>query len=336
MSCSARVRCSTSTTASSDIEHVAEDVRPLVPEARVAIAHGQIDEGGLERRGLGVLASGELDVLVCTTIVESGLDIHGEHPRGRPRRPVGLAQLYQLRGRVGRARPARLRYLLYPATRALRKSAYERLKTIGEFTDLGSGFKMAMRDLEIRGAGNLLGAEQRGHIAAVGFDLYVEMVAEAVGELTGEVRDTPAEVVIDLPADANLPRDYVPRRRAVEAYRRLGGLDRCGAVDDVDARVGRPLRTVAAPARTLIDVARVRVACIDAWHKGALSATRTRAYRRVGHAQEHRDSPATAGSEHQDQRRHGRVPDPWREARQRGRGHPLGARRSGPTGSIAH
>ena len=127
-------------------------------------------------------------MLVCTTIVESGLDMPTVNTLVVDRADMlGLAQLYQLRGRVGRRGQRAYAYLLYPRDRALSEEAYERLKTIGEFTDLGSGFKIAMRDLEIRGAGNLLGAEQSGHIAAVGFDLYVEMVTEAVGELTGEV-----------------------------------------------------------------------------------------------------------------------------------------------------
>ena len=161
-------------------------VRELVPEARVAIAHGQMDESRLERVVLD-FADHEYDVLVCTTIVESGLDMPTVNTMVVDRADLlGLAQLYQLRGRVGRRGQRAYAYLLHPPDRVLTEEAYERLKTIGEFTDLGSGFKIAMRDLEIRGAGNLLGGEQSGHIAAVGFDLYCEMVTEAVGELTGD------------------------------------------------------------------------------------------------------------------------------------------------------
>ncbi len=149
------------------------------------------------------------------------------------------------------------------ADRALTEEAYERLKTIGEFTDLGSGFKIAMRDLEIRGAGNLLGGEQSGHIAAVGFDLYMEMVTEAVGELTGEVSEAPAEVAIDLPVSAHLPRDYVARDDVrMEAYRRLASVGSSGDVDDIEAewtdRYGPP----PAPAEALLEVARLRVECL--------------------------------------------------------------------------
>ena len=209
-----------------DIEHVAEQVRHLVPEARVAIAHGQMDEGRLERVVLD-FADREYDVLVCTTIVESGLDMPTVNTLVVDRADLlGLAQLYQLRGRVGRRGQRAYAYLLHPADRALTEEAYERLKAIGEYTDLGSGFKLAMRDLEIRGAGNLLGGAQSGHIAAVGFDLYCELVTEAVGELKGEKPVEPFEVVLDLPIDAHLPRVRGARRRpygGLPATRGRGG-----------------------------------------------------------------------------------------------------------------
>src|SRR5207302_9462770 len=138
---------------------------------------------------------------------------------------LGLGQLHQLRGRVGRAGQRAYAYLFFPPDRALTEEAYERLKTIGEHTELGSGFKIAMRDLEIRGAGNLLGADQSGHIAAVGYDLYVRMVSEAVAELKGEVPPQPAEIKLDLPIEAHLPREYVARDDLrLEAYRRLAAV----------------------------------------------------------------------------------------------------------------
>ena len=200
-----------------DIEHVAADVRELVPEARVAVAHGQMDEGRLERV-VQKFWEHEFDVLVCTTIVESGLDMPTVNTLVVDRADrLGLAQLYQLRGRVGRRGQRAYAYLLYPSDHKLSEEAYERLKTIGEFTDLGSGFKIAMRDLEIRGAGSLLGAEQSGHIAAVGFDLYVEMVTEAVGELT----DAPTVTCrrgADRPA-----RHRAPAARLHRARRRADG-----------------------------------------------------------------------------------------------------------------
>ena len=246
-----------------DIEHVAEDVRNLVPEARVAVAHGQMDESRLEQV-VTRFWEREFDVLVCTTIVESGLDMPTVNTLVVDRADLlGLAQMYQLRGRVGRRGQRAYAYLLHPRDRALTEEAYERLKTIGEFTDLGSGFKIAMRDLEIRGAGNLLGGEQSGHIAAVGFDLYMEMVTEAVGELTGEVREEPVEVSIDLPVTAHLPSDYVSRDDVrMEAYRRLASVRDADDVDDIEAewidRYGPP----PTPARTLLEVARLRAACL--------------------------------------------------------------------------
>jgi transcription-repair coupling factor (superfamily II helicase) len=246
-----------------DIGHIAEDVRRLVPEARIAIAHGQMDENRLERV-VQEFWEHEHDVLVCTTIVESGLDMPTVNTLVVDRADMlGLAQLYQLRGRVGRRGQRAYAYLLYPRDHRLTEEAYERLKTIGEFTDLGSGFKIAMRDLEIRGAGNLLGGEQSGHIAAVGFDLYVEMVTEAVGELTGEVREPPNEVQIDVPVTANLPRDYIARDDVrMEAYRRLAAVTTRSDVDDIRAewedRYGPP----PAPAEALLDVARLRAECV--------------------------------------------------------------------------
>jgi transcription-repair coupling factor (superfamily II helicase) len=176
---------------------------------------------------------------------------------------LGLAQLYQLRGRVGRRGQRAYAYLLHPPDRALSEEAYERLKTIGEYTDLGSGFKIAMRDLEIRGAGNLLGAEQSGQIAAVGFDLYMEMVTEAVGELTGEAPAIPAEVAIDLPVDAHLPRDYIARDDVrLEAYRHLAAATTDADVDDVAGEWADRYGPPPPPASALLDVARLRVACL--------------------------------------------------------------------------
>ena len=206
----------------------------------------------------------EFDVLVCTTIIESGLDMPTVNTLVVDRSDLlGLAQLYQLRGRVGRRGQRAYAYLFHPADRVLTEEAYERLKTIGEFTDLGSGFKIAMRDLEIRGAGNLLGAAQSGHIAAVGFDLYCQMVTEAVGELKGEPIPEPLEITVDVPVDASLPRDYVARDDVrMEAYRRLAAVTDPVDVDDVRAewedRYGPP----PAAAVALLDVARLRAECV--------------------------------------------------------------------------
>jgi transcription-repair coupling factor (superfamily II helicase) len=234
-----------------------------VPEARLAVAHGQMDEARLERVVLDFWER-EYDVLVCTTIIESGLDIPTVNTLIVDRADrLGLAQLYQLRGRVGRRGQRAYAYLLHPANRALSEEAYERLKTIGEFTDLGSGFSIAMRDLEQRGAGNLLGADQSGHIAAVGFDLYCQLVTEAVSELKGEPVPVPVEVTIDLPLDAHLPRDYVTRDDVrMEAYRRLAAVRDPTDVDDVRAEWEDRYGPAPAPAAALLDAARLRAECV--------------------------------------------------------------------------
>jgi len=207
------------------IDETAERVRALVPEAQVAVAHGQLAEGALERIMLSFLR-GDADVLVCTTIVESGLDIPSANTLIVERADeLGLAQLYQIRGRVGRSRERAYAYLLYPSAAALSEEAGARLATLSDYTELGSGFKIAMRDLEIRGAGNLLGDEQSGHVAAVGFELYVGMIDEAVRLLSGDSAEEAAEPVrMDLPVDAFVPGDYVPYEAAkIEVHRRVAG-----------------------------------------------------------------------------------------------------------------
>src|SRR5205085_11764687 len=245
-----------------DIDDVATEVRELVPEARIAVAHGQMDEGSLEQVVFDFW-QGDYDVLVCTTIIESGIDMPTVNTLVVDRADLmGLGQLHQLRGRVGRAGQRAYAYLFFPPDRALSEEAYERLKTIGEHTELGSGFKIAMRDLEIRGAGNLLGADQSGHIAAVGYDLYVQMVTEAVAELKGEVPREPAEVKLDLPVHANLPKDYVSREELrLEAYRRLAAVTTEAEVDDIRAEWVDRYGPVPGPAEALLSVARLRAEC---------------------------------------------------------------------------
>jgi transcription-repair coupling factor (superfamily II helicase) len=245
-----------------DIDHVAKQVKDLVPEARVAVAHGQMDEGTLERVVLDFW-EGEYDVLVCTTIIESGIDMPTVNTLIADRADLlGLGQLHQLRGRVGRAGQRAYAYLFFPPDRALSEEAYERLKTIGEHTELGSGFKIAMRDLEIRGAGNLLGGDQSGHIAAVGYDLYVQMVSEAVAELKGEELRPPAEIKIDLPVDAHLPSDYVAREDLrLEAYRRLATVTTEVEVEDIRTEWLDRYGPLPPPAEALLRVGRLRAEC---------------------------------------------------------------------------
>jgi transcription-repair coupling factor (superfamily II helicase) len=245
-----------------DIEYVARDLRELVPEARVVVAHGQMDEGTLERVVLDFW-DGEYDVLVCTTIIESGIDMPTVNTLVVDRADLlGLGQLHQLRGRVGRAGQRAYAYLFVPPDRVLSEEAYERLRTIGEHTELGSGFKIAMRDLEIRGAGNLLGASQSGHIAAVGYDLYVQMVSETVAELKGETLKEPAEIKLDLPLDAHLPKTYVDRDDLrLDAYRRLATVTTDAEVDDIRTEWLDRYGPLPPPAEALLAVGSLRAAC---------------------------------------------------------------------------
>jgi transcription-repair coupling factor (superfamily II helicase) len=246
-----------------DIERVAADLRQLVPEARIVVAHGQMDEALLEKVVYDFW-QGQYDVLVCTTIIESGIDMPTVNTLVVDRADrLGLGQLHQLRGRVGRAGQRAYAYLLFPPDRVLSEQAYERLRTIGEHTELGSGFKIAMRDLEIRGAGNLLGANQSGHIAAVGYDLYVQMVSEAVAELKGEEVKVPAEIRLDLPVSANLPVDYVSREDLrLEAYRRLATVASHSEVDDIKAEWLDRYGPLPAPAEALVGIGHLRAEAV--------------------------------------------------------------------------
>ena len=242
-----------------DIDATAEHVRELVPEARVAIAHGQMDEGTLEQLVLA-FSDGDYDVLVCTTIIESGIDMPTVNTLVVDRADLlGLGQMHQLRGRVGRSGQRAYAYLFVPPDRVLSEEAYERLRTIGEATELGSGFKIAMRDLEIRGAGNLLGTGQSGHIAAVGYDLYCQMVSEAVAELKGEPIREPAEIKLDLPLNAHLPREYVTKEELrLEAYRRLAVVTTDAEVDDIRVEWEDRYGPLPPPAVDLLAIARLR------------------------------------------------------------------------------
>ncbi len=244
------------------IDECASRLRELVPEARIAVAHGQMDEGTLEQVVLDFW-DGEYDVLVCTTIIESGIDMPAVNTLVVERADLlGLGQMHQLRGRVGRSGQRAYAYLFHPRDKSLSEEAYERLRTIGEATDLGSGFKIAMRDLEIRGAGNLLGEAQSGHIAAVGYDLYCQMVTEAVGEMKGDAPALPSEIKIDVPSNAFLPKDYVTKEELrLEAYRRLATVTTTSEVDDIrDEWIDR-YGPVPEPATMLLDVGRLRAEC---------------------------------------------------------------------------
>jgi transcription-repair coupling factor (superfamily II helicase) len=241
------------------IEKAAARIRRLVPEARVAVAHGQMGEHRLEQVMVDFWEK-RFDVLVCTTIVESGLDVSNANTMIIERADMlGLSQLHQLRGRVGRGRERAYAYFLYPADKPLTETAHERLATLAQHSDLGGGMAIAMKDLEIRGAGNLLGGEQSGHIADVGFDLYVRLVGEAVAEFKGDASAEEPEVKIELPIDAHLPHDYVPSERLrLEMYKRLAEVrsdeDVTAIREELLDRYGEP----PAPVTSLLEVARLR------------------------------------------------------------------------------
>jgi transcription-repair coupling factor (superfamily II helicase) len=241
------------------IQRVALQVRQLVPEARVGVAHGQMSEEQLERVMLDFWDKA-YDVLVCTTIIESGLDIPTANTLVVDRADtLGLAQLYQLRGRVGRSRERAYAYMLYPAEQSLTETSHQRLATIATHTNLGSGMAIALKDLEIRGAGNLLGTDQSGHVALVGYDLYMRMLAEEVADLRGRPIERLRELKLEVPVDAHLPAAYVPRERLrLEAYRRLGGARTVPEVEALGAELADRYGTPPAPVRSLLALAGVR------------------------------------------------------------------------------
>ncbi|MGA7834321.1 MAG: transcription-repair coupling factor [Acidimicrobiales bacterium] len=247
-----------------DIDQVARRLGQLVPDARVAVAHGQMDEGTLERVMVDFWER-RFDVLVCTTIVESGIDLPSVNTLivDRAER-LGLGQLHQLRGRVGRSGQRAYAYLFHPADQVLTETAYERLRTIGDNTALGSGFKIAMRDLEIRGAGNLLGHDQSGPVAAVGYDLYVQLVAEAVADAKGLHVPEVTPINLDVPGEAHLPKDYVEADDArLEAYRRLAGVTTIDELEDLKNEWIDRYGALPAPASGLLELAQLRLVCLS-------------------------------------------------------------------------
>ncbi len=244
-----------------NIESVADTIRSLVPDARVEVGHGQMPEGVLEKTMLRFVR-GDIDVLVCTTIVESGLDIPTANTMFiNEADRFGLSQLHQLRGRIGRYKNRAYCYLLLPQRRPVNRVAAKRLKAVEEFSDLGAGFQIAMRDLEIRGAGNILGSEQSGHIAAVGYELYCRLLEQAVAGVRGDPPPpTPPEVHVELGVEAYIPRSYIDSsRQRMEAYRRLS---LCASAEELDQferdladAYGRPPAIV----DRLLTVAKIRV-----------------------------------------------------------------------------
>ena len=247
------------------IEEKAEHLRAMLPEARFVVAHGQMDGATLEEVAADFVAR-RYDVLVCSTIIESGIDIPSVNTLiVENAHKFGLAQLHQLRGRVGRSHQRAYAYLFTPPDMELSEEAYERLRIVEEHNELGAGSLVAMRDLEIRGAGNLLGVGQSGHIAAVGYDLYCQLVSEKVAELRGEKAEEELVVDLDLLRPTHLPADYMPHEATrLEAYRNVAAVQTAEAAEDLAAswqdRFGDP----PPEAEALLEIARLRAACITA------------------------------------------------------------------------
>jgi transcription-repair coupling factor (superfamily II helicase) len=245
------------------LPEVCERLRGLVPGARFAEAHGQMDEGELEETMLRFMR-GDADCLVATTIIESGLDIPSANTLIVERADqLGLAQAYQIRGRVGRSRERAFAYLLYPSEHSLTEESSARLATLADHTELGSGFRIAMRDLDIRGAGNLLGDEQSGHVAAVGFELYCQMIDEAVAELSADGEDgaeRPEPVRVDVPVDAYLPATYVPFEAAkIDIHRRIAGARAGGELRAIRDELSDRFGPLPGEAENLLELQRARI-----------------------------------------------------------------------------
>lgn len=242
-----------------DLDAVASWLHELVPEARLAVAHGQMKEDELEQVMLEFM-EGNYDVLVCTTIIENGLDIPNANTLiVKEADNFGLAQLYQLRGRVGRSTRIAYAYFTFRKDKVLNEVAEKRLAAIREFTEFGSGYKIAMRDLEIRGAGNLLGAEQHGHIAAVGFDMYCRLLEEAIQEARGETVDRPVDTVVELPVEAYIPDHYIPdTNQKVELYRRIAKIIDEEQLMEIEEELVDRFGDLPEPVRNLVEVARLK------------------------------------------------------------------------------
>jgi transcription-repair coupling factor (superfamily II helicase) len=242
------------------IDRVAQEVQELIPQARIAVAHGQMSESALEQAVIKFWER-EIDVLICTTIVESGLDIPNANTLIVDRAEMlGLSQMHQLRGRVGRSRERGYAYFFHSADKVLSDTAHDRLVTISQQNSLGAGMAVAMKDLEIRGAGNLLGGEQSGHIAEVGFDLYVRMVGEALSDYRGIAPDQTQEMRLELPINAHIPHDWISEERLrLEAYRRISQATDEPALTDVRDELEDRYGQLPTEVLGLFDVARLRV-----------------------------------------------------------------------------
>lgn len=243
----------------SGIHSAAKRIKELVPEAKVGVGHGKMREEELEEVMMQML-DGEINVLVCTTIIETGLDIPNVNTiiiENADR--LGLSQLYQLRGRVGRSNRIAYAYLTYQRDKAISDVAQKRLSAVREFTEFGSGFKIAMRDLEIRGAGNLLGAQQHGHMDAVGYDMYCKLLKESVSEMRGESVEETINTTVDLPVDAHIPQDYIKNQNVrIDIYKKIASIGSLQDSYDVEEEIEDRFGTIPASVKNIIDIALIK------------------------------------------------------------------------------
>ena len=242
-----------------DIEKIANYIKNLVPESRVGIAHGQMTERQLEKEMLDFMAN-EYNVLVCTTIIETGIDIQNVNTVIiYDADKMGLSQLYQLRGRVGRSNRIAYAYLLYTKDKVLTEVAEKRLKALKDFTELGSGFKIAMRDLEIRGAGNMMGSAQHGHMAAIGYDLYCRMLEDTVKLIKGDIDKEPIETTVDLKVDAYIPSSYIEdEMQKIEVYKKIAAIESIDEYMDIKEELEDRYSDIPDPVYNLMDIAYIK------------------------------------------------------------------------------
>jgi len=249
----------------SSIESVARKLKNAFPDANISVAHGAMEEDRLEEIMMEML-EGNIDILVCTTIIETGLDIQNVNTIIiEDANRMGLSQLYQLKGRVGRTNRRAFAYLMYRPDRVLNETATKRLKAIKEFTEFGSGFKIAMRDLEIRGAGNILGAQQHGHMDTVGYDMYCELLAQSVTELTGETPKEEWQPTVDINVEAYIPPAYIKNHTMrLDIYKKIASIeseeDALNTGDELLDRFGDMPKSVV----SLLSVAEIKVLAKDA------------------------------------------------------------------------
>ncbi|NRZ99736.1 transcription-repair coupling factor [Clostridium beijerinckii] len=242
-----------------DIERMAKYVQSLVPESKVGIAHGQMAERQLEKEMFDFMSE-EYNVLVCTTIIETGMDIQNVNTIIiYDADKMGLSQLYQLRGRVGRSNRIAYAYLLYTKDKVLTEVAEKRLKALKDFTELGSGFKIAMRDLEIRGAGNMMGSSQHGHMASIGYDLYCRMLEDTVKLLKGEIQKEPIETTLDIKVDAFISENYIEDEiQKIEVYKKIAAIEGLDDYSDIKEELEDRYSKIPEPVYNLMDIAYIK------------------------------------------------------------------------------